>query len=205
MPGHLTVFLKQIIIGLPRRDSLKFIMSRWKIVSQKSILRAKLLNVKQIDFENKTGKRKTHYIAERSPIVSVFPLTDSYEIYLLSEYRYMLKKIIIEAVAGHVERKETTIAAAKRELKEEAGISAMQLEEIARIEMSGSVFRSRTHLFLAKGLEIGKNKLDEDEEISLIKMPLEVAVEKVMIGEINHSSSMIGILMLDKLRTQGKL
>jgi len=180
-------------------------MSQWKIISQKSILKAKLFDVKQIDFENKSGKKKTHHVAERVPIVSVFPLTDSYEIYLLSEYRYMLKKTIIEAVAGHMEKKETTIAAAKRELKEEAGIEAQQLEEIARIEMSGSVFKSKVHLFLAKGLEIGDNKPDDDEEISVIKMPLALAVEKVMSGEINHASSVIGILMLDNLRREKKL
>jgi len=180
-------------------------MSRWKFISQKSIFRAKLFDVKQIDFESKTGKRKIHHVAERASIVSVFPLTDSYEIYLISEYRYLLKKTIIEAVAGHVEKKETTISAAKRELKEEAGIQAMQLEEIARIEMSGSVFRSKMHLFLAKGLEIGDNKLDDDEEIEVVKMPLELAVEKVMTGEINHAASMLGILLLDKLKTQKKL
>ncbi len=180
-------------------------MSRWKLVSQKSILKTDLFNVIEIGFETKTGKKKTHHIAERTPIVSIFPLTDSYEIYLVSEYRYMLKKAVLQAVAGHIEKKETTIAAAKRELKEETGITAHQLEELARIEMSGSVFRSKSYLFLAKGLEIEDNKLDDDEEIALVKMPLELAVEKVMTGEINHSASMIGILMLDKLRMQKKL
>jgi len=180
-------------------------MNQWKIVSQKTILRAKLFDVRQIEFENKNGKKKIHHQADRIPIVSILPLTDSYEIYLISEYRYMLKKTVLEAVAGHVEKKETTIAAARRELKEEAGISAMQLEEIARIEMSGSVFKSKTHLFLAKGLEVRDNNLDDDEEISVVKMPLEEAVGKVILGEINHAASMIGILMLDKLRMQKKL
>jgi len=180
-------------------------MSQWKIVSQKSILKTDLFDVKKIDFETKTGKKKVHYIAERIPIVSVFPLTDSYEIYLVSEYRYMLKKTVLQAVAGHVNKKESTIEAAKRELKEEAGITSHQLEEIARVEMSGSVFKNKTHLFLAKGLEIGDNNMEDDEEISLLKMPLSEAVEKVMNGEINHSTSMLGILILDKLRMQRKL
>ena len=180
-------------------------MSRWKIVSQKTILRAKLFDVKQIEFETKTGRKKIHHQADRVPIVSIFPLTDSYEIYLVSEYRYMLKKTVLQAVAGHIEKKETSIAAAKRELKEETGIISHQLEEIARIEMSGSVFNSKSYLFLAKGLEIGDNKLDDDEDITVVKISLSEAVEKVMSGEINHAASIIGILMLDKLRMQKKL
>ncbi|MDP2585441.1 MAG: NUDIX hydrolase [Candidatus Levybacteria bacterium] len=180
-------------------------MSQWKIVSQKPIFKANLFDVKEVSFEDEKGKRKVHYVAERVPIVSVFPLTDSYEIYLISEYRYMLKKTVLQAVSGHIEKKESTILAAKRELKEESGISAHQLEEIARVEMSGSVFKSKSYLFLAKGLEIGDNKLDEDEEITLVKIPLSEAVEKVMSGEINHSTSMLGILLLDKLRMQKKL
>lgn len=180
-------------------------MSRWKIVSQKSVLKEKYFNVKRIDFETKSGEKRTHHVAERTPIVSVFPLTDSYDIYLISQYRYTLSKTLLEAVAGHVDKKETVITAAKRELREEAGISANQFEEIARVEMSGSVFQSKSHLFLAKGLEMGENNLNEDEEISLVKMSLGEAVEKVMSGEINHATSMIGILLLDKLRRDKKL
>jgi len=117
----------------------------------------------------------------------------------------MLDKVVLEAVSGYVDKKETTIAAAKRELKEESGMEAGQLEEIARIEMAGSVFKSKGHLFLAKGLEIGENKPEEDEEISIVKIPLSMAVEKVMVGEINHSATVIGILMLDRLRMEKKL
>lgn len=180
-------------------------MNRWKIISRKSILEAKLFEVKQIDFENKSGDKKVHHIAERVPIVSVFPLTDQYEIYLISQYRYMLRKIVLEAVAGFMEKRETALAAARRELKEEAGIEAYQFEEIGKAEVAGSVFKGKMHFFLAKGLEIGDNKLDESEEITVVKMPLEQAVEKVILGEINHSASMIGILLLDKLRSQKKL
>jgi ADP-ribose pyrophosphatase len=180
-------------------------MSQWKIVSQKSVFKAELFDVNEITLEDDGGKKKIHHEAERAPVVSVFPLTNKYEIYLISQYRYMLKKTVLEAVAGYVRKNETMIAAARRELKEETGMDAEQLEEIARIQMAGSVFKSTVNLFLAKGLEMGENNLDDDEVISVVKMPLEQAVEKVMTGEINHASSMIGILMLDKLRSQKKL
>jgi 8-oxo-dGTP pyrophosphatase MutT (NUDIX family) len=180
-------------------------MNQWKIVSQKTILRAELFDVKEIVLKNNKGKKKIHHEAQRAPVVSIFPLTDSYEIYLISQYRRMLDKTTLEAVAGYVRRKETIIAAARRELKEETGIEALQLEAIARIQMAGSVFKSTANLFLAKSLEIGENDLDEDEQISVVKIPLSEAVEKVISGEINHASSVIGILMLDKMRREKKL
>jgi ADP-ribose pyrophosphatase len=180
-------------------------MNKWKIVSQKSVFKKKLFNVRKIDLRSKEGKTKTHYVVERESTVSVFPLTNEYEIYLIEQYRSMLDKKALEAVAGYIEGKESPLSAAKRELKEEAGILVDQMEEIARIEIAGSVFKSKAHLFLAKGLEVGESNLQEDEEISLVKMPLAEAAGKVMTGEINHSSSAIGILMLDRLRREKKL
>lgn len=180
-------------------------MSQWKPISQKYAFRSSLFNVREVLFKNERGTKKIHYTAERRTTVSIFPLTDKYEIYLISQYRYMLGKTVLGTVSGYMEKNESTISAAKRELKEETGISAHQMEEIARIEMAGSVFKSRAHLFLAKGLEMGSNDLDDDEEISIVKMSLNLAAEKVMTGEINHASSMVGILMLDRLRKDGKL
>jgi ADP-ribose pyrophosphatase len=180
-------------------------MSQWKIISQKTTLKTELFDVKEITLENNLKKKKIHYEAERVPVVSVFPLTDKYEIYLVSQYRQMLKKNVLEAASGYVKTGESIITAARRELKEETGIEAEQLEEIARLQLAASVFKSKVNLFLAKGLEIGKNNLEEDEEIEIVKMSLKTAVEKVMVGEINHSASMIGILMLDKLRREKKL
>ena len=180
-------------------------MNQWKIASQKLVFKGELFDVKEINFVDKSGKKNIHHVVESDPIVSIFPLTDSYEIYLVSQYRYMLKRTTIEAVAGYVEKKETSLSAAKRELMEETGIEAMQWEEISRVEMAASVFKGKMHLFLAKELEIPVIPYENEEEITLVKIPLSDAVKKVMDGAINHSASMIGILMLDMLRIQKKL
>lgn len=176
----------------------------FKIVSQKKVFKAELFEVEETKIQlNKNIK--TYDDIYRKPTVSVFPLTNLYEIYLISEYRRLHKKNVLAAVAGFVNEGESTLNAARRELKEETGIIAAHWEEIARIEMAASVIKATSHLFLAKGLEIEKPALEEDEKITLIKLPLSKAVEKVMLGEINISPAVIGILLIDKLKREKKI
>lgn len=177
-----------------------------KILKEKLTFQApKAFTVKKLSLELPNKKKITHYIAERVPAVIVFPLTPNYEVYLISQYRYLLKKTILEAVAGRVDDGENFISAAKRELKEEAGITASVWEELSRVELAASFFKATTRIFLATELEIGEQKLEEDEAIEVIKISLDEAVKKVMSGEIQTAASIIGILMLDQLRREKKL
>lgn len=179
-------------------------MDKWKIISQKRILDAGLFNVDQLKIRF-NDKEISHYVAKRRPAVSVFPITENLEIYLVSQYRYLLEQQTLEAMAGFIKKGEAPLAAAKRELKEEIGLTAVYWDELAKIEHTASAFRARAYLFLAKDLKQGDQQQDEDEDITVVKLKLDDAVKKVMIGEINHAASMIGILMLDKLKREGKI
>lgn len=176
-----------------------------KIVAEKIVYKARLFEVKEQEVLLPNNKKHIYATVERRPTVNIFPLTDKYELYLISQYRYMFKKRILEAVAGHIDDNETSLVAAKRELREEIGMLASQWEEIARIQKSASVIKETSHIFLARDLEEGKPSPTEGEDIVLVKLPLNEAVAKVMMGEINHSATMVGIFMLDRLRMEKKL
>ena len=176
-----------------------------KIVAEKVVYKARLFEVKEQEVLLPNNKKHIYATVERRPTVNIFPLTDTDDLYLISEYRQMFKKKILGAVAGHIDDNETSLAAAKRELKEEVGMLAYQWEEIARIEKSSSVIKETSYLFLARDLEQGVPNPEPGEDITLVKLSLNEAVAKVMSGEINNSATMIGILMLDKLRTERKL
>ena len=180
-------------------------MDKWKVISQKSVYKARFFEVKEEEVLLPNNKKHTLATVERRPTVNVFPLTDTNDLYLISEYRQMFKKRILEAVSGHIDKDESSLAAGKRELKEEVGMSAYQWEEIARIEKSASVIKETSHLFLARDLELGKPEPEEGEDITLVKLSLNDAAAKVMSGEINNAATMIGILILDKLRSEKKL
>lgn len=175
-----------------------------KIVSQKTVFKAKLFDVKELKIK-RAGKSVIHRTAERHPTVSVLPLTEDYEIYLVGQYRYMLGERTLEAMAGFINRGEAPLSAAKRELQEETGLTAIYWKELVKIQLAASVFKAESTLFLAKDLKQGRQKQDEGEDISVVKMKLSDAVNKVMKKKINHAATVIGILFLDKLRREGKL
>ncbi len=180
-------------------------MNEGKVISQKKVYKAKLFEVREEELILPNGKKRLYSIVERQPVVVIFPLDHSLKLYLISQYRYLFKKKILEAVAGHMDKNEIPLEAAKRELKEETGITAFQWEEIARVESSASVIRSKLHLFIARDLEKGQASPSESEQIELVKLSINDAVKKVLIGEINNASTMIGILLLDKMRKEKTL
>lgn len=172
---------------------------------QEKIYKSRLFEVTKSIVKLPNGKEKVYDDVYVHPSVFIFPLTNKNEIYLIYEYRYLLKKTILSAVAGFIEKGETSIQAAKRELKEEGGLAASQWEELLRFNTENSVVYSQKHLFLARDLEVVEKALEEDEEIKLVKISMREAVEKVFTGEISGAGTIIGILLLDKLRRQKKI
>lgn len=180
-------------------------MNRWKIKSQHTVFSQRLFKVKKQKILLPNGEEREYSIVERQPISVVFPISDNLQLYLISQFRYLFDKKILEAVAGHIDDGETPLEAAKRELKEETGITASDWKEILELETSASVIKSNVYIFLAKGLKEGASDPEEGEEIELVKMSIENAIKKIIDGEIKTASTIIGIFLLDKLNKEGKL
>lgn len=180
-------------------------MKQLKIISQKTVYKAPRFNVVETKLELNNKNKRLYRDIERCPSVYAFPMTPKGEVYLIYQYRYLVKKVVLGAVAGFIEKGETSIQTAQRELKEETGIMASQWEELLRIDVSQSVIKAQSYIFLAKDLEEGETSKEEGEEIELVKMSLLEAFNKIFSGEITDSGTIIGLFLLDKLRREKKL
>lgn len=176
-----------------------------KILSSETVLKAELFDVKEEIVLDHNGQKHIFHDVYAGSAVSVIPITPKREIFLINQYRYMHGKHMLGVVSGMIEKNETSLQAAKRELEEEAGIAAGQFELLAKIELARGTFQQTHFLFLAKDLEIGVQKLESDEDIAVVKMPISEAVDKVMNGEIFHSTSVAGILMVSELKRRKQL
>ena len=112
---------------------------------------------------------------------------------LIRQFRYPLRKYILEFPAGKLDSHlspEETIA---RELEEEAGYRAQELTHECSFYTSPGISNELLHLFVARSLEPVQQRLEDGEHISVERYTLEQCLDKVVRGEIMDGKTLLGL------------
>ena len=113
---------------------------------------------------------------------------------LLRQYRHAAGGYVYELPAGKLEPDEPPETTARRELAEEASVSATQWSSLGAYFSSPGVFTEVIHLFLATGLTPAAANPEADEVFQVEWWPLELAAERARNGELADAKTIIGIL-----------
>ncbi|HAT74178.1 MAG: MutT/nudix family protein [Candidatus Moranbacteria bacterium GW2011_GWF2_36_839] len=126
--------------------------------------------------------------------VAILPLDEDGYVYLAEEFRYVLGFKDVGTVSGAPIVGEELIDTAKRELKEELGMEAQEWIDLGLVNPFTNIVKGFQKIFLARQLSFGKDNPEATENIKLVKVKLEEAVEMVMNSEITHGASCVLIL-----------
>ncbi len=88
------------------------------------------------------------------------------------------------------------LQSAKRELKEETGLSADHWQTLMHLHTSNSVTDERGIVYVATGLTEGETEFEETEDLQLMRLPLSDAIQLVIDGEITDAVSVAALLRL---------
>ena len=113
---------------------------------------------------------------------------------LLRQFRHAAGGYIYELPAGKLEPDEAPEVTARRELIEEAAMSAAHIESLGTYFSSPGVFTEVIHLFLATDLTPATATPEEGEVFQVEWWPLADAVARALSGELNDAKTIIGIL-----------
>jgi 8-oxo-dGTP pyrophosphatase MutT (NUDIX family) len=113
---------------------------------------------------------------------------------LLRQYRHAAGGYIYELPAGKLESDEPPENTARRELVEEASVSAAHWTSLGAYFSSPGVFTEVIHLFLATGLTQAASNPEPDEVFQVEWWPLQLAVERARNGELADAKTVIGLL-----------
>ena len=166
----------------------------WKTLSTKTIYENDWIRLREDQVIRPDGNPGIYSVVETRIATGVIAINSNNEIYLVGQYRYPTKVYSWEIIEGGSDKNESAINAAKRELREEAGIVANSWKQLGdEIHLSNCHSSEVGYLFIAKELEFGEASPDETEVLSIKKVSLEQALEMVTSGEIKDAMSIIAL------------
>jgi ADP-ribose pyrophosphatase len=137
-------------------------------------------------------------VVEHTGAVAVLPLHEDGSVSLVDQYRHAVGRRMLELPAGLLDTgSEDPVATARRELMEEVGITAREWAVLVDVVSSPGFSDEAVRVFLAQGLtEVGRpeSHLDEEADLSVVRLPLGDAVHRVLVGEILNASTVAGLL-----------
>ena len=169
----------------------------WKTLDSRKIYDSPWITVFEDNVINPAGGKNIYgHVHFKGKAVAIVPLDDEGNTWIVGQDRYTTHEYSWEVPMGGSDPGEEPLDTARREPKEETGITAENLTLIMRLHTSNSITDEEGFVFVARGLEIGEADFDEMEDLAIRKLPLAEAVDMVMRGEITDAISVAALLRI---------
>ena len=168
-------------------------------VLKNTIYQGKILNLRVDVAGLPNGKEAPREFVEHNGGVTVAALTDDAKLIFVRQFRYPYMEEVLELPAGKLEKGEDPLEAGKRELREEAGVTAEQYINLGEFYPSPGYTNEVIYLYGARDLTQVEQELDEDEFLNVEYIPLDKAVDMVLSNEIKDGKTQAAVLKLATL------
>ncbi len=136
----------------------------------------------------RTGMEHDFYIIESRDWVNILPLTTDHQVVMIRQYRHGSREVTLEIPGGLVDPEDTPAEAAARELLEEAGYQAMEVEKIGVVSPNPAIFNNHCYTFLTRNIKKVQDPMpDQTEDIEVVLIPLVDIPQRIARGEIDHA------------------
>jgi ADP-ribose pyrophosphatase len=154
------------------------------ILNKKLIYRGDFIDLYNVDVKLPDGKKHNRDVIMHPGATAIVAFLDEENIILVEQFRLPLNRNLLEIPAGKLENKEDPEKCALRELEEETGYKANNIEYLGKIATAPGFCDEIIYLYKAKDLVKGEKHEDEDEFTNVKVYKLKEVKEMVRKGEI---------------------
>lgn len=173
-------------------------MREWKPVSTDLIASHQLLDIERQHLASGDEEREA-LVFHSADWVNVVPLLGDDRVLLVRQWRYGIQDVSLEVPGGLVEAGESHRETALRELEEETGYRAAEIERLGTVHPNPALFDNRMSYWLARDLERVHHEPPGDgrEELEVVEVPLADIPRLARRGEISHALALCAFYFLE--------
>lgn len=145
-----------------------------EILSSRILFEGRIFDLVEESLRLPSGLRQDLLVVDHPGAVAIAALDQRGEMLLVRQYRHAVGDWLIEIPAGRLERGETPLSAAQRELEEETGRRAKRWTLLREFFPAPGFCSERMIVFLASELDVvtdGVRPADHDEELEVLSAP----------------------------------
>ncbi len=169
-----------------------------KRIRQEEVYRGRVITVRRDTVQLDGRERAWDVVAHPGAVVVL--AVDGDELLFVRQYRYAAGEELLELVAGTCEPGEDPAATAERELQEEAGFRAERLTKLGEFYSAPGFCTEKLHLYVAEDLTPSRLPMDDDEQITLVRLSLDEALRMAVAGELRDAKTLAGVLLYARHR-----
>mgnify|MGYP003565433635 CR=1 FL=1 len=166
-----------------------------KIIHSDCVFAGKVFEVRIDQIENTLGKTQRIDYVKHTGGVTIVPVDNKDQILFVRQYRHPSGEVLLELPAGSLEADEDPEICAMRECREEVGMSPAILQALGGTFLAPGYSSEYLDYFLAKDLTAAPLPPDEDEDIEVMRLSWEEAVQKIVQNEIRDAKTIAGVFL----------
>jgi ADP-ribose pyrophosphatase len=168
-------------------------MEKW--IHREEKYKGKIFSLLSGEVQLDNGELVTRDIVHHNGGVAIVPILGD-SVVLISQFRISIEREILELPAGRLEGNDTPESCARRELEEEIGFRAAEWILATSYYSSVGFTDEKMHIFFALGLEKVATRLEPDERVRAIYVPIAELSKKLENNDLEDSKTIIGLRAL---------
>ncbi len=164
-------------------------------IDSETVFRGRVFEVRQDRVRLPDGRIMKLDIVAHPVAVVIVPVDAEGNIWFIRQYRHAAGSVLLELPAGVAEANEPPEFSAGRETREEIGMSAGQLKKIGEFYIAPGYTTEYLYIYLATDLTPAPLPPDDDEFITVERIPIPRAYQLAEQGEIYDAKTLAALLL----------
>lgn len=166
-----------------------------QVESSETVFSGRIFEVRRDALLTADGLRYEREVVHHPGAVAIAPIDADGNVLMVRQYRHAAERHLLEIPAGVLESGESPDDTAQRELQEEVGFASRNLRALGGLYMSPGFCDEFIYIYLAKDLVPSRLPGDEDEDITVERVPMDRVEKLIRLGEIQDGKSVAALLM----------